>query len=56
MAKQRKEELKPATMEVSGDAKSAPPPGAESGGDAAHHVVHLESERASRLRKRPTRY
>jgi hypothetical protein len=55
MAKHKDEETKSPATEMSrlSDAKSAP--GADTG-DEPHHIVHLDSERVSRLRKRPTRY
>ena len=58
MAKHRDEDTKTPGMEMQSrfsDAKSAPR-AVSPDQDAAHHVVHLDSERASRLRKRPTRY
>jgi hypothetical protein len=57
MAKHKDQEPKPDAMEMSrqSGAKSAPSPDAENG-DGLHHPVHLDSERVSRLRKRPTRY
>ncbi|MBL6938530.1 MAG: hypothetical protein ISS15_02935 [Alphaproteobacteria bacterium] len=56
MAKHKDEEPKPAIeMSPRGDAKSVPPRDAESG-EGPHHAVHLDSERVSRLRKRPTRF
>jgi hypothetical protein len=57
VTKHKDEETKISGMEMQSrfsDAKSAPATASDQ--DEAHHVVHLESERLSRLRKRPTRY
>ena len=57
MAKHKDEETKSPAMKMPrpGDVKSAPANGAKNG-DEPHHTVHLDSERVSRLRKRPTRF